>query len=265
VSTGTRDLNDAEITHLGELIDELRTTDDLDAAIHETRKGTKRLRAHLRLARKVIDPGAYKSEDAALRDVARLLAPARDAYVVGLTLESLEEGGWDEASAYIGTHHRTVLDEFSRNDLGEAVEQLEAVRARWPDRSLDRSVIAAGLERTYHRGMAGHEAALSSELAESFHAWRKWVKYLRYQLEAIEADPEFVAPWLELGETLGLEHDHTVFIGFCDEHIDMCPDRRDRYVLIDRAGVKREALRHTALATSLFATEPEEFVGSALG
>ncbi len=98
----------------------------------------------------------------------------------------------------------------------------------------------------------------------AFHQWRKRVKYLRYQLEAIGTAEVTVTTLLELGETLGFEHDHTVFIDFCDEHIDMCPDRRDRFVLIDRAERRRDQLRSSALSTVVYARDPDEFVALVL-
>ena len=93
------DLHEAEITRLDELIAALDDLDDVDAVVHATRKGIKRLRAHLRLGRDAMDADVYRSEDTELRDTGRLLAPARDAYVVGLTLEALESStGWEAAS-----------------------------------------------------------------------------------------------------------------------------------------------------------------------
>ncbi len=259
------DLRDAEIARLDTLVARLEVPEDIDTAIHDTRKGIKRLRAHLRLGRDAIERDAYRSEDAALRDIGRLLAPPRDAFVVGLTLESLEPGGgWEAASAYIAEHHATAIEEFRREAQGKAVELLSAALDRWPSAPLDTVVVGAGLERTYSRGRSEHREAAASEHAEAFHAWRKWAKYLRYQLEAIGVGTEVVAPWVDLGEALGLEHDHTVFIAFCDEHIDLCPDRRDRYVLIDRAEHERAGLRDAAVATGLYEQEPAAFVASVL-
>jgi CHAD domain-containing protein len=106
---------------------------------------------------------------------------------------------------------------------------------------------------------------MATSQAGAFHQWRKRVKYLRYQLEAIGIAEDVVAAWVELGETLGLEHDHTVFIDFCDDHIDLCPDRRDRYVLIDRAEKRRDELRASALGTDVYIRDPEAFAAAAVG
>ena len=51
--------------------------------MHETRKALKRLRALVRLLREELGEQAFERENAALRDVARRLAGARDAEVDG--------------------------------------------------------------------------------------------------------------------------------------------------------------------------------------
>lgn len=263
MTTDAPGLREAEITRLDDLIAGLEAAEDIDAAVHTTRKGIKRLRAHLRLAKDAIDPVAYRAEDNELRDTARLLAPARDSFVIGLTLDALESSaGWEAAAACVSSHHRTQIEELLAGTLDEARRRLDAVRQQWPAHSgpLDTAVVAAGLRRTYTRGRLDHQAVVATPQPGGFHGWRKRVKYLRYQLEAIAAGSVLVDPLLDLGETLGLEHDHTVFIDFVDDNIDMLPDRRDRYVLIDRAEARRDELRALALKTGAYEEEPQEFV-----
>jgi CHAD domain-containing protein len=257
------DLHEAEIARLDELFVGLDAPHDVDLAVHATRKGIKRLRAHLRLARDAIAEDTYRTEDADLRDIGRLLAPARDAYVVGLTLESLESAtGWEAADDYIEAHHRAAIDELLSGPLDQARTRLESVRERWLTHptQLEASAVTDAVERSYRRGRVERETAMASGQAKAFHQWRKRVKYLRYQLEAIGVAEDRVAAWVALGEALGSEHDHTVFIDFCDDNIDLCPDRRDRYVLIDRAERRREELRASALGSDVYAGEPEAFV-----
>ena len=88
---------------------------------------------------------------------------------------------------------------------------------------------------------------------------------MRYQLEAIGADAAVTAIFTDLGVTLGFEHDHSVFIDFVDDNIDMLPDRRDRYVLIDRAEARRDQLRSDATATNVYAASPDDFVAGVVG
>ena len=262
MSGGGSDLRAAEIERLDRLLASLRSPDDIDAVIHETRKGVKRLRAHLRLTRGAIDRTVYHGEDDDLRSIGLILAPARDAFVLGLTLEGLESSeGWGPAGDFISANHRTAIDELMAGPVDEVVRRLAAVRERWPRvGDVEAAVITDGLAHSYGRSRIGQDIAAAEEHARDFHRWRKWVKYLRYQLEAVAADPAVVSSLTELGESLGLEHDHTVFIEFCDDQINLLPDRRDRYVLIDRAETRRAELRAASLATTAFAEEPEVFV-----
>ncbi|GMQ85119.1 MAG: CHAD domain-containing protein [Acidimicrobiia bacterium] len=267
MSAGVLDLHDAEIARLDESLVALGAPHDIDLVVHSTRKGIKRLRAHLRLARAAIEETAYRAEDTDLSEIGRLLAPARDAHVIGQTLGALESTeGWKAASDYIQAHHRSAIDELLAGPLREARTRLGRVRRRWSTHPmhLDAGTVTAAVVSTYRRGRFEQKRAMDTARARAFHQWRKRVKYLRYQLEAIGAAEASVAALLELGDTLGFEHDHTVFIDFCDEHITMCPDRRDRYVLIDRAERRRDQLRASALSTGVYAQDPGVFVATVL-
>jgi CHAD domain-containing protein len=250
-------LHQAEIARLDQLIAALVLPEDIDDSVHATRKGVKRLRAHLRLIRDGIDKDLYRNEDADLRQIGLLLAQARDAFVLTQTLESLESSaGWDSAAAFITAHHQAAVGELLTGPIEEVRRMLVRARRRWPDPgSLTAGAIAAGVARTYSSGREEIETAAATGHAAAFHAWRKRVKYLRYQLSSLT----------ELGDCLGLEHDHTVFIQFCDDNIDMLPDRRDRYVLIDRAERRRDELRSLALATDVYDRQTDVFIEAVVG
>ena len=260
-------LRDSEIERIDRLLAGLEDPTDIDVTVHETRKGMKRLRAHLRLIADAIDPAVYRSEDAELRAIGRLLAPARDSFVLGQTLESLETSeGWEPAAEIIARNHRAAVDELMRGPIKEVRHRLAEARERWPAHAGDEvAVVRAGMSRTYERGRSERDVAASTGQAKDFHNWRKRVKYLRYQLEAVDADEALVAALTGLGELLGLEHDHTVFIDFCDDQIDLLPDRRDRYVLIDRAETRRDELRAAAIATDAFTDETDAFIEAVFG
>lgn len=266
MGNGDTDLHDAEIARLDDLIATLEAADDLDAEVHSTRKGIKRLRAHLRLAKNVIDADAYRAEDSDLSAIGRALAPARDAFMLSQTLESLESSaGWSSAAGFIEAHHRTAIDDLSHGPLEEAIDRLATARTRWLDlpKHPDPAAVRDGIMRSYQKGAAAFATAAATGHAEAFHLWRKQVKYLRYQLEATGGDPVVIEALFELGETLGVEHDHSVFIDFVDDNIDMLPDRRDRYVLIDRAEARRAQLRALALSTDVYGGSPDDFVEAA--
>lgn len=239
---------------------------DIDAGVHTTRKGLKRLRSHLRLRKTKLAPEVFADENAELRSIGRVLAPARDAYVLGQTLAGLEATrGWEPAAERIAAHHCETMAALRDGPLQDVRERIERARKRWPKTTgLDPGTVADAIADSYGRGAEVRALAATSGRAGAFHDWRKRVKTLRYQLEAVGAREEIVEELTDLGEWLGEEHDHTVFIDFCDERLDLLPDRRDRYVLIDRAEVRRDHLRTRALESTIYDDDPDQFVVTAL-
>lgn len=259
------DLSAAD-TLVFENVEAVLEDDDLDGAVHATRKGLKRLRSHLRLRRAAISPGIYADTTAELRAIGRILAPARDAFVLGSTLQSLESSeGWGPAADIIATHHEEAMATLREGPLQDVRHRIDRARAVWPEATeFDAESVADAVAATYHRGRAERALAATSGRAGEFHEWRKRVKSLRYQLEAVHAEEDAIVDLTELGEWLGSEHDHTVFIEFCDERLDLLPDRRDRYVLIDRAERRRDQLRTMALGSAVYSHDAETFAASVL-
>jgi len=251
-------LAETEIARLDHLIDVLGDPADLDTAVHTTRKGIKRLRAFLRLARRSIGTTTYRIENGALRDTARLLAPARDAYVLIETARDLDAPERvllefdEEYAAAIA-----VLESVSRL---EAVHRLKAIARRWNLlvwHGPDVKSIGSGITRTYRRGLVDFETVLTTPTSSAFHGWRRRVKYLRYQLELLDAPGEFLAPYADLGDDLGLEHDQTVMLAACDVHAhDAAYASLGRRSLERRRQLRIRALEHGA---TLFDQEPESF------
>src|SRR3954454_8411398 len=106
-------------------------TDNLDQAVHETRKRLKRLRATLRLGRGGIGQDTYKAENAAFRDAGRRLAGPRDAAVLVETLDELTKRFADELRLEDTTplRERLVRDhERQANALRKDESALESVR-----------------------------------------------------------------------------------------------------------------------------------------
>src|SRR3954454_20179131 len=106
-------------------------SDNLDQAVHESRKRLKRLRATLRLGRGGIDQDTYKAENAAFRDAGRRLAGPRDAAVLVETLDELTQRFADELRLEDTTplRERLVRDhERQANALRKDESALESVR-----------------------------------------------------------------------------------------------------------------------------------------
>jgi CHAD domain-containing protein len=253
-----KSLASTQVAHLEHLTAGLADPTDLDVAIHATRKGIKRLRAFLRLARQSIGTSTYRTENGALGHTARLLAPARDAYVLIETAGEL--GATDRILAELSEDHTRAIAALETGSRIEAVHRLETVIGRWrllewhgPD-SLS---IGAGLGRTYGRGLVDLGTVRTTQASTGFHSWRRRVKYLRYQLEALDAPNKFLGPYTLLGDDLGFEHDQTVLLGVCELHTN----DETFASLAHRSLERREELRASAInrGAPLFDQEPESF------
>jgi CHAD domain-containing protein len=254
-----RDLAHAAVADIEELAVVLGDAVDLDRAVHTARKGTKRLRAFLRLARQSIGKDVYRTENAALRDTARLIAPARDALVLIETAREMDASG--SVLSILERLHREEMIRLESGVRAEATGRLESIATRWRVidwRGPEVASIRAGLTRTYRRGLADFTTVRSQPSASAFHSWRRRVKYVRYQLEAVDAPGKLAKRWLALGDDLGWEHDHTVLI---DMSTDYPADEGFRSVAA-HSRVRREELRSAALTAGdqLFGLEPGAFV-----
>lgn len=247
-----------ELERLESLIAIVADTHDVDESVHRTRTGIKRLRAYLRLARRSIGTSTYRTENAALRDTGRLLAPARDAFVV---IETARDLGSDRAVIEaLVADHAAMMAGFERTTRTEVLDRLGAIVTRWRHlmwHAPGPKSIGAGLERTYRRGLVGFETVASAPSDRAFHGWRRRVKYLRYQLESIHAPAASIDPFRTLGDDLGHEHDLTVLVA-------VAADRPDDVHFADtarRSVPRRERLRSEAVALGgeLFSDQPESF------
>jgi len=252
------DLATVELERLESLAALIAATDDIDDAVHRTRTGIKRLRAYLRLARRSIGTITYRTENAALRDTARLLAPARDAFVV---IETAGDLGADGATlTMLISEHSRIMSGFERTVRTEVLDRIGAIDTRWRyvmQQSPGPKSIRSGLERTYRKGQVEFETARSAPTAVAFHRWRRRVKYLRYQLEGLHAPAPIIAPLRMLGNDLGSEHDQTVLIEVAGRH----SGDPGFAAIAERSRHSRDVLRTKALAdgSGVFCHQPESF------
>lgn len=264
--------------------------EDVDAAVHEARKAMKRLRAVLRLVRAEIGERAYRFENGTLRDTARLIAPVRDGAVLAATVAALRRRfeRFLSADAFLGlelglTERAAAMREAVVGDqriLEGVVGSLQAARTRylaWPVDEGQRTrgrrpirhsfdAIGPGLRETYGRGRREMHEAMTRPSTESFHLWRKRVKYLRHQIECLDPLwPEVMTPLAgaldRLGEMLGTEHDLAEFVRLLGEQPDLCPDPIERALAAALARQRRSELQMAAVAlgTRVYAERADRF------
>lgn len=179
-------------------------TNDRDKAIHETRKGLKRVRAALRLIRDELGQEIYQRENWCYRDIGRMLAALRDSAVLVETLDGIvtRRSGELPDDAFAAIRQQLVERQMRiRHELlyeataaDDAATLLAEARTRIPDLPIAHSDFRAyrgGLHRVYRRGRRRMRLAYAHPDPERFHDWRKRVKYLWHHLEILYP----MAPW----------------------------------------------------------------------
>jgi CHAD domain-containing protein len=190
--------------------------------VHEVRKHLKKLRAAMRLAISEVGKNCHACEDRCVRKIGRLVSDLRDAQVRLQTFIELR----DQAAKTPGQHLFPRTEElllleresFSAAFAGwqsQAIPQLESVKTRlidWPLDGLTWKQICGAVCKIYRRGQRGLAKTINDPEPENFHAWRKRVKDVWYQLRILQPLNRVVLEEMAhdaevLGELLGREHD----------------------------------------------------------
>ena len=190
--------------------------------VHEVRKHLKKLRAAMRLAIPEVGKNRHTREDRCVRKIGRLVSDLRDAQVRLQTLIQLRDdtakGPEDSPFPRIEELLSLERESFSAAFAGwqkQAIPQLERVEARllkWPLESLTWKQICGAVGKIYKRGQRGLAKTIDDPEPENFHAWRKRVKDIWYQLRILQPLNRMVLTEMArdaevLGELLGGEHD----------------------------------------------------------
>ncbi len=198
---------------------------DRDEAVHDARKRFKQVRALVRLVRDEVGQDVYRTENVCFRDAGRLLSEVRASQVLVGTLDALTERYAaylsDPAIASIREKLADRHEEIAYRVLEEeeaiaaVVDMVQGARKRvetWPIRSTDFDAFHGGLKRVYQRGRKGMAGAYADPSIETFHEWRKRVKYLWYHVRILHPIwPDLLSPLAnaldDLSDLLGQEHD----------------------------------------------------------
>jgi CHAD domain-containing protein len=190
--------------------------------VHEVRKHLKKVRAAMRLAITEVGKDRHAREDRCVRKIGRLVSDLRDAQVRLQTLIQLRaettKGPEDNPFPHIEELLSLERESFSAAFAGwqkQAIPQLERVEARllkWPLQGLTWKQICGAVGKIYKRGQRGLAKTINNLDPENFHAWRKRVKDIWYQLRILQPLNRVVLTEMAhdaeiLGELLGREHD----------------------------------------------------------
>ncbi|MDX6718431.1 MAG: hypothetical protein QOJ63_685 [Solirubrobacteraceae bacterium] len=252
----------------------------LGDAVHETRKGLKRLRASVRLTRDAIGAQTYERENAAFRDTAQRLAAGRDAQVLLETLDALRDRFADELAPLATAALRARLEDereravaATRHDdagIAAVLGALAQAVARTPTWSLEPDgfdALSPGLRRIYRRGRKRMRAARRDPSPENLHEWRKRVKDLWHASQIVRAaQPDRLklvsTRAHDLADLLGDAHDLSMLRDYVESHPQCFEDaasKRGLLAVIDR---REDKLRRKALKRGrrLYKRKPKRFV-----
>ena len=209
----------------GEMIFKLTEYNDKHAAVHETRKAIKKIRALLRLIRFEAGEICYAQENILYRDVGRLMSDLRDATALLETIDKLIESTENKQLVEQLKLVKQTLDDrrksFAKENpspkeiIEKAVIEFKRAAKRittWPLESTNFNDWAYGLAKTYKQGNKAFHKAFETNDAHDFHEWRKAVKYLWNQILFLEdtwplMQQNFANELSNLSSFLGDEHD----------------------------------------------------------
>jgi CHAD domain-containing protein len=215
----------------GDLIDEAQTflqQGNKAEGIHNSRKRYKQLRGVLRLIRFGLGEKIYDRENTALRDAGRPLSEVRDADVMIETLDELiqhfkshvRKESFQKLRGQLIERRKKIRKQVIQKDKAvskvlKSTKQISNHVKNWPQFPDQFAILKKGIRKIYARGQDEMDLAFKDSTVENLHAWRKSVKYLRYQLEIFEDLTEAILKDMAdeahtLADTLGVDHDLAV-------------------------------------------------------
>ncbi|MCP5401650.1 MAG: CHAD domain-containing protein [Novosphingobium sp.] len=260
----------------------IRDEPDRAEAVHGVRLCCKKLRGLLRLVRPVFD--GYAAENAAFRDLARMLSGLRDAKVLQDTFDGLVDRYADEVDSFVLASAREGLSLLGNGEaeptatadpLEQCLSRLTAARERAADWRLDESgwrALGPGLAKTCAQAgkAAGHAREEGGTVA--YHELRKRLKYHWYHTRLFRGLwPELMevraATGRQVSDLLGEHHDLCVFEARVGEYRDAFATTHEADVILSLARRRKEELEGQAwpLIGRLLAQPPkalEEYWGA---
>jgi len=244
-----------------------------DARVHAARRTLKRARSLLRLLKPHL-AGDYERHRDRLKQAASGLSGTRDLDVMAATADGLKTGAGDRLKPSLAEIAATLARQAgaahgSDMPVDAAIAELDTALAEAGALEAPpngKALFEAELIRAYKAARRAMTDAERERSEDRFHDWRKRVKHQwhlsRYAQGACAATRKKTVTRLdELGELLGLEHDHAVLAGRLIDDPLLAGDGRsaDRVLeLIDerRARLQKKAFR---IGVRLYAEPPKAF------
>ncbi|PYJ02731.1 MAG: hypothetical protein DMF00_00735 [Verrucomicrobia bacterium] len=246
-----------------------------DTPVHEMRKHLKKARGALRLVRKEIGRGMYRTQNHALRDVARLTSEIRDAEVRLQTVRELQEvtkrdghGTYGNLEVMLTLELENFMAAFTEWQT-QAVPLLEQAASAVDCWTLDQfscKQLCCAVQASYRRGRRALGTATADPTTENFHQFRTRAKTLWYQLRILRPVNPVVLKTLSddlhsLGDLLGRAHDLSFLAERLRSEHGKSKWEREGQRLLAVIEVSQHDLQRgaTELAEHFFAERPRDF------
>jgi CHAD domain-containing protein len=234
--------------------------------VHRCRVLIKKLRAWIRLVRPARKVSGSKAADRKLQALGRELGTTRDQQVLKDTLQSLAAGTTDPKAKSACRKLRRKLNAQAGADAAlspttHPLDQLCLPNAK----ELDHAALREGLRANYSKTRKLSRIALAdvSDM-ETLHRFRRWVKYLHYQLALLyplkKSTLEQPALMKELGTTLGQMHDLHVLLVSLQEGIATEDESAQLVAPLAEQRVSQLTQDFIAKTGAVFAAKPKEFM-----
>lgn len=252
---------------------------DKTEGVHNARKRFKQLRGLLRLIRFGIGEKIYDRENTSLRDAGRPLSEVRDADVMIESLDGLlkhfkdqvKKGSVKNIRSGLVKRRTRIRKRILQKEKASAkvfnlIKQIQNRNKKWPAFPDRFGILKKGIRRIYARGQMEMDAAMKDPSDENLHAWRKSVKYLRYQLEFLQEMEKTVIGDMaiqahSLTDMLGFDHDLAVLEGLLYTELKNTGTTKERQLLSKLIGQRRTELQKQAKETGphLYAETAKQF------
>lgn len=168
---------------------------DRHRGIHEARKAIRRLRSLLSLVAGAVGHDTAKI-DLALKQQSKRLCALRDSHVVVVLAEKLAiadtAGEWAVAAQVLAVQRDLLLEAELAKDPGfgrriAAIGDIAAVfdKLRW--KRLGQAALQRAIKKSHRRVSKSEHEAADTGTPASLHRWRRRVRRLRMQLDAVQA------------------------------------------------------------------------------
>lgn len=256
-----REIRRIGLSQIDLALKELSEADEQHKSVHQARKGFKRVRSLLHLARFAIDKTTFKEQNRRFRDISRTLSGARDkqAMIECVTKLQIRFGlDWNVPAvtgvkSWLYEQRRNAERELSKGVRPIAVAALTEARVSFAGMQISGELedLMVGLQDCYEAGRRTRKKAYAKNVDEDFHEWRKRVQqHWRHMKLLSRAWPEVMHVRIEaareLSQFLGDDHDLHFLTHLVRENGPDLADEKDVAQFLEGCHMRQQELRALA-------------------